>query len=436
MYKYLKDKQYYIDLYGKNTVEHCRRTEEYFKNKDLPPIDGEKLSKEKAERMKKSLVEYFIHFEAGERYLKKEETIQGWMEADKTRDDLLENAQAPENIRCLSCRNVMKPTFKDLRIELDKPDRVLFMYDCPNKCLPRRAFFNDGEEWRTKPDLCPNCMAELSRKNINSDEKLVTKYSCPGCKYTNTEEYKWTYKEEEPYDENFARDRDRFCLTDEDGEKYRQEKWQLERMGKFVEEWKEIEKAREEKLKQNPKGFHLEGVGYTCFICGDSTSEGDNWYDQYGIKCLVCQKAIDEGEIPATLASDKESWYSKFELDYYFNVNHHTLRKWKKEGIIKARTVSYYGDGVHTELFLLEDNKDFLPPKKLVESQSVSEIRDGKTWHSTEKWYRFVDPFKHLKRYKIMKYMRVVPPEEMKAREEAEKEKQEKRQAKHNRLKK
>ena len=25
--------------------------------------------------------------------------------------------------------------------------------DCVNKCMPRRAFFSDGEEWRSKPNL-------------------------------------------------------------------------------------------------------------------------------------------------------------------------------------------------------------------------------------------------------------------------------------------
>lgn len=197
-----------------------------------------------------------------------------------------------------------------------------------------------------------------------------------------------------------------------------------------MEEWKEKEKAREEKLKANPQGFHLEGRGYTCFICGNSTHEdGDNWYDQYGIKCLICQKAIDNGEIPANLAKDKESWYSEYDLESAFNLKGPTLRKWIKDGIIKCRTVSHYGKGVHERLFLIEDNKDFLPPKGLVKSQSVSTKKNGETWHHMEPWYRFVDPFEHLKGYKILNHLRAVPPEEMAAREAEEKKKQEERQA-------
>lgn len=427
MDKQLKPKQYYIDLYDRGTVEQCRRTEKYFDDSELPLIDGKKLEGEAAVNARAWVKNFALHFEVGERYLNKEKKIREWMDADEKRDELYESAQAPEGIRCLTCRNIVKPTFKEFWSELDKPDRILFMYDCPNQCLPRRAFFSDGEEWRTKPDLCPRCETKLVHEETDTGKELITKRTCPKCGYTDTDKLEWTHKKEEPFDEHFAADRDRFCLTEEEGKKFQEEKWQMERAGKFMEEWKEKEKAREEKLKANPKGFHLEGAGYTCFICGDSTPEGDNWYDEYGIKCLVCQKAIDDGEIPASLAKDKDSWYSKYDLEHRFNIKSPTLRKWVKDGIIKSRTISYYGKGVHYELFLIEDNKDFLPPKKLTESRGVEEVRDGKKWFTTAEWYKFVDPFQHLKGYKIMEHLRIVPPEEMAEREAAERKKQEER---------
>lgn len=179
-------------------------------------------------------------------------------------------------------------------------------------------------------------------------------------------------------------------------------------MKKFMEEWDEEQKRRTEKLKENPKGFHLEGRGYTCAICHNGTLEGDNWYDEYGIKCLVCQKAIDEGEIPAILAKDKDLWYTKYDIEHCFNVKGPALRSWVRKGIIKSRTISHYGKGSWYELFLIEDNEGFLPPKKLVESHSVHEKKDCKTWTRIEPWYKFVDPVEHLKGYKIMDYLRVV----------------------------
>ncbi len=408
----IKTKQYYSDLYDRHTVDMCRRTEQSFKNKDtdLPLAEG--ITEEEAKGVKKFAMKWYLHMEMGERYLNKEKTIQEWMETDRSKDELYESAQAPEDIRCLTCRNRLKPTFKELWSEIDKPDRVLFMYDCPNQCLPRRAFFSDGEEWRVKPILCPKCDTALDQKADDNGEKLVTIRTCSKCGYSESDEMVWTHKKDDGVDENFAKDRDRFCMTDEEGKKFQEEKWNLQQMAKFVDEWKEKDKAREEKLKANPKGFHLDGVGYRCAICHDSTKEGDNWYDEFGIKCLVCQKAIDEGEIPASLAKDEDVWYSKFDLDHYFNLKGPTLRKWIKEGIIKPRTVSHYGNGVHFELFLLEDNKEFLPPKKLVESRSVKTRKDGKDWFTTEKWYRFVDPYEHLKGYKILDHLKFIVAED------------------------
>ncbi|GEM_PF-489136 len=428
-HKHLKSKQEYIDRYDRWTVEHCRKMEKGWSEKDMPPIEGKEFTKEEADRMFQHIKKLRLFFETGERYLNKEKRIREWMEADQKKDELYESAEAPENIRCLTCRNQMKPTFKEFWSELNKPDRILFMYNCPNQCLPHRAFFSDGEEWRVKPNLCPQCNTKFNQEETNSDEKLITKYTCSKCGYTKTDELKWTHKKAEELDESFAADRDRFCLTDEEGKKYQEEKWRIEQMGKFMEEWKEKEKAREEKLKANPKGFHLEGAGYTCFICGDHTPEGDNWYDEYGIKCLVCQKAIDAGEIPASLAKDKESWYSTYDLESRFNIKSPTLRKWVRDGIIKARTITRYGQGIHVQVFLVEDNKDFLPPKKLTESRGVSEVKDGQTWHRSEEWYKFVNPKEHLKGYKIMDHLRVVPAEEMAAREEAEKKKREEKLA-------
>ena len=241
----------------------------------------------------------------------------------------------------------------------------------------------------------------------------------------------WTHNKEEEVDEKFAADRDRFCLTEEEGKKYQEEKWNMLGLKKLLEEFDAEQKRRDEKLKENPKGFILDGKGYTCVICHNGTPEGDCWYDEYGIKCLVCQKAIDEGEIPASLAKDKDSWYTKYDMETCFNVKGPALRSWIKKGIIKPRIVSHYGKGSWYELFMIEDNKDFLPPKKMVESRFVNKKgADGKTWSTSHPWYHFVDPVEHLKGYKIMEHLRVLTPEEVKARDEEKKKKDEIKEAK------
>lgn len=430
MGKHLKDKQYYIDLYDKHTVEKCRSLENHWKDRSLTDKEDGEITEQARKAINDIAMDFCIRQITGERYLDKENTISEWMTRDEHRDNIYENTQPPENIRCLTCRNRMNVSTKVLDYNLDKPDRMLFIFECPNKCLPNRAFFSDGEELRTKPKLCPNCNISLESKDEKIEYKIITTYSCNRCDYSKKEELDISPKEEEPFDENFAKDRDRFCLTQEEGEKYQKEKFDLQQLARFSEEWKKKEEEKAKKLEENPNGYHLDGSGYTCYICGRSTPEGDNWYDKYGIKCLVCQKAIDESEIPATLASDKDSWYTKYDLEKSFCIKNPTLRKWIRDGIIKPRIVSHYGKGTWYELFMIEDNKDFLPPKKLVESESVN-VKDenGKIERKSIPWYQLHKPHEHLKGYKIMDHLRVVPAEEMKEREEKEKKKLEEKLA-------
>jgi hypothetical protein len=424
--EYLKSKQHYIDLYDKHTVETCRRLIKP-DDTDKELLRDKKITKKQAKAVKEWAQELFLKMETGERYLNKEKVIQEWIDEDRRKDDLYENAQAPEDIRCLTCRNRMIAGFKQLWYEGDKPERVLFMYDCPNKCMPRRAFFSDGEEWRTKPHVCKNCSTPTTHNAEDDGKKLVTTYTCPKCKYVETDEYEWSSKKEDEFDEHFATDRDRFCLSEAQGAEYREFKWSMEGAARFMDEWKEKDKILAERLEKNPKGFHREGAGYTCSICHDSTPEGDNWYDKWGVKCLVCQKAIDKGEIPASLAKNDDSWYRKYDFEHYFNIKGQTLNKWVKEGIVISRTVTRYGEGVHTQVFLIKDNKDFLPPKKLLESKRGRVIRDGKETIEMRPWYQCGDPYVILKGYKIMDYLRVLPPEEVAQREEEQKAKYEAR---------
>lgn len=80
---------------------------------------------------------------------------------------------------------------------------------------------------------------------------------------------------------------------------------------------------------------------------------------------------------------------------------------------LKPRVVPNNLGKSHAYFFLIKDNKDTLPPKKLTESHMVKEAKeDGKEWYHSEPWYRFVDPFEHLKGYKIMDYMRFTKKEE------------------------
>lgn len=176
---------------------------------------------------------------------------------------------------------------------------------------------------------------------------------------------------------------------------------------KLLLELGEKDHKRQLRLKKEPKGFHLEGEGYSCFICGNHVSNEETWYDKYGIKCLICQKAIDKKLIPATAAKNKENWYSAYDLESRFNINRHGLKRFIKEGILKPRVVPNSAGKPHVQIFLIKDNADTLPPKKLTKSQLVKVTKDGKDWYHSEPWYKFVEPMEALKGYKIMDFLRV-----------------------------
>jgi len=167
---------------------------------------------------------------------------------------------------------------------------------------------------------------------------------------------------------------------------------------------------RQKRLEENPKGFHLDGEGYTCAICGQSCSKENTWYDKYGVKCMACQKGVDRKQVPASIAKNRDNWYSSYDLQSCFNVRSSTIRKWVREGVLKPRTITNDDKKPHIQVFLIKDNKDTLPPKKLVESKTIKETKNGQDWFRVEPWYKFVDPFEYLKSYKIMKYMKYSDP--------------------------
>lgn len=121
---------------------------------------------------------------------------------------------------------------------------------------------------------------------------------------------------------------------------------------------------RKRKLKDHPKGFHLDdGEIYSCRICRESISNGRTWWDEGGIKCLHCQKALDKKIIPKSVCKNDKSWYATWEFDYYFKIKSPTVRKLVRQGKLKSRIIPNINGGEHFELFLIKDNIGVLPEK-------------------------------------------------------------------------
>lgn len=248
MEKHLKGRLYYRDLYDRHTVERCRHLiRVHSKPMENPPLlNDREPPKEMVDVISKMALDFALMFEKGERYLKKEETIQDWMDRDRNKDQLYESTRPMEHVTCLTCRAVMRVAHKDLYSEgIDAKDRILFMYECPRGHLPMRAFFNDGEEWGPKRDICPKCSTELRVETEDTKAKFITTLTCPKCDYRRVDEIERLSAQQEKEDNDFEKDRQQFCLTDEEGQKYLGEKINIEQMGKLVEEWRTQEKDRD-----------------------------------------------------------------------------------------------------------------------------------------------------------------------------------------------
>ncbi len=247
--KSLKPESYYSDLYDSGTVEQCRWHEREGENKKKTLKKGKKAKLEeiKNDFSKKVVTPIVIYAIKGERYLKKEETIREWMDKDRKKDELFESAQPLEGIRCLTCKSPMTVILKDLHSQgLNEESRVLFMYSCPNGCLPRRAFFNDGEEWRPTSHLCLKCNSQTKEEHKRKGNVITTIYTCIKCKNKEVDKLDLGAEpKSEKLDPNFAKDRDRFCLSKEEGDEYISSKIQLEQLGKIIEKYEEKEKHKD-----------------------------------------------------------------------------------------------------------------------------------------------------------------------------------------------
>ena len=243
MIKYLKDKQEYIDRYDKATVDRCRWAEKTitadFVSKHMNGVKDEK----ELVRASSSFNKLHLYFLMGELYSKKEETINKWMKEDKDHDDYFENAEAPKDIMCFICGREMFVTYKQLETRLNKPDRVLFMYDCTLDHISRRAFYDDGEEWKYEKPLCRKCTTPFDITDEDTDKIWKTISTCPNCGNVEISEIDKTLKEEIP-DLEYGKDRARFC-SEKDGMKYVEWMRTAGELTKILEKQKEKENNKE-----------------------------------------------------------------------------------------------------------------------------------------------------------------------------------------------
>jgi len=257
MEKYLRPKQYYEDTYDRHTVEDCRRLEGQYnliKNKtSKKTADKDAAAKYAVNSITHRLM---LYFKKGERYVNRDKTIKELMDRDKESDELLENTSPLNGIYCNECGGNMFVESKMLHSKgLNEKDRVLFIFRCSlDKCGDGKGIFENGEELVIEPELCGKCGMELDKRYEKKPKKILTHYSCSGCGFKKVEELDLSVREKKKeIDKFFHRDKAKFCLSEEEGQKYREE---MVRMEQFTGIMKDMEK-REKNKKIYQKAANL-----------------------------------------------------------------------------------------------------------------------------------------------------------------------------------
>lgn len=239
IYIYTKDHAEYERRYDEITVWSCRRLIKLFE------IPTDEKGKKFVERLRATLIaqRISIYCESGERYLQKGECIKEWIDEDKRKDAMVDQASTSENIYCLQCSSIMQPESKQLWDSHNEEMKVLFTFRCTKGCKRGRGIFEDGTEWKLAPALCPHCKHELQEHVKHNKKQIITIEQCKLCKYENKEVLDLTEKIQTP-DPCFEEDRKKFCLSPKEGEEYRIQKVNMQRLGDLKKEIEERAKHK------------------------------------------------------------------------------------------------------------------------------------------------------------------------------------------------
>lgn len=117
---------------------------------------------------------------------------------------------------------------------------------------------------------------------------------------------------------------------------------------------------RKQKLKEHPRGFHLDDGTYSCLVCHKSIEGESSWWDLLGQKCMLCQQAIWDKVVPSFVCKNSDSYYAMWQLKDKFGIHTQQAKKMVREGKIKARIILNEEGKPYEYLFLKKENKNLL----------------------------------------------------------------------------
>ena len=124
------------------------------------------------------------------------------------------------------------------------------------------------------------------------------------------------------------------------------------------------EAIKERRLKKEPKGFHVDDGTYNCLVCGRTVTGDESWYDKWGAKCMLCQKAVEDGIVPGFVCRERDSYYSTWSIENKFGIKHQTARKLARQGTLKARIVLNSEGKPYEYIFLKKENPHLIDPDR------------------------------------------------------------------------
>jgi hypothetical protein len=115
------------------------------------------------------------------------------------------------------------------------------------------------------------------------------------------------------------------------------------------------------RLKEEPLGFPVTD-GYSCDVCGVLLNISTGWHSQYGITCIYCRNAYQNGVLPLYISKHPNSFFNLAQLHHTFGITRQHIFKYIKEYVLFPVLITKEDGSIYTYIFLKKDNLGLYDP--------------------------------------------------------------------------
>jgi hypothetical protein len=203
--KYRQPDQYYIDEYDRITIADMKAVEkEMLEAEELFSIDPDDL--QSPLNNTSYLGQHIRYLDAGVAYYRnKKSAIEERMRVDEWKDRVVKTHIIPKDIPCLFCGAQMDFEFYDFK---EKDYTFLMWFSCADGHAPRRAFYNNGIEYKPREIRCDDCGGTIKSTTKRTKKKITITDTCLECKKKTVLDFELSQGTVLPIDEA---DRKKYC---------------------------------------------------------------------------------------------------------------------------------------------------------------------------------------------------------------------------------